>query len=161
MVRTNNAKRESPFLKKALSLLSLVLLLTGLVGCGTEAVRMDGKEWKLTVLQSGADGSVIGCGPAYEELYKEIENLTVAELVCSAKDGNFTITNQTDNTSYHGNYRMESTDGNSTVYSITTALHRGTAVSSMTTYESASASVKEVPTLIITVGDYVLCFQAS
>lgn len=159
--------RRSKFAKSAsgrckpLLLLWLVLLMSSLVGCGSETVRMDGDEWELTLVQSGADGSVIGCGSAVYELYKEVENLMVVDCTCSAQNGNFTITEQTSHTSYTGTYRVERADGESTVYSIVTASHRGTAVSSMTKYVSASAQTETVPTLLITLGDYVLCFQMT
>lgn len=105
--------------------------------------------------------SLVGCGSAAYELYKEVENLMVVDCTCSAQNGNFTITEQTSHTSYTGTYRVERADGESTVYSIATASHRGTAVSSMTKYVFASAQTETVPTLLITLGDYVLCFQMT
>lgn len=148
-------------MKKVLSLIFATLLLVSLVGCSSEAVKIEGYEWKLTLIQLNKDGSIIGCGTAHYEAHKEIENIIVVDLVCSAENGKFTITDKTNNTSYSGNYEIDYESGESTIYSITTTSNTGTAVSSITKSDYGFGKTEKTPTLIITIGDYALNFQAK
>lgn len=148
-------------MKKAFSLILVTVLLICFGGCSSEAIKIEGYEWNLTLIQSNEDGSIIGCGSAYYEEHKDIENIIAVDLVCSAENGNFTITDKTNNASYNGNYKTDNSSGNSTIYSITTATNNGTAVSSLTKSNDGSNKAENTPTLIITIGNYVLNFQAK
>lgn len=138
-------------------LLSVVLIF-GIAGCSAkEAWKIELYDWELTLIQSNEDGSVIGCASEHYEAHKEIGELIVADLVCTADGGNFTITDQTNNKSYHGNYKVAEESSKSTIYSITTTENTGTAVVSYTEHDDGT----KTPTLIITIGDYSLNFQSE
>ena len=144
-------------MKKALPLFLIVALLVGLAGCSSESVQIEGHDWVLTLIQSTDDGSVIGCASEHYEMHKEIDDIIVVDLTFSASDGVFTIKDKTNNTSYEGTYSVKDKGTDSTIYTITTASSSGTAVTSVTT----SDSVQDTPTLIITIGEYTLSFQAD
>ena len=144
-------------MKKALPLFLIVALLVGLAGCSSESVQIEGHAWELTLIQSTDDGSVIGCASEHYEMHKEIDGIIVVDLTCSAADGAFTITDNTNNTSYEGTYAVKDNGTDSTIYTITTASSSGTAVTSVTTSDSA----QNTPTLIITLDEYTLSFQAD
>lgn len=143
-------------LKKVLAALLSAVLLLVLTACGSkEAWYIESYDWELTLIQSTEDGSIIGCASEYYEAHKEIEELVVADLVCTADGGNFTIADQTNNKSYHGNYEVSEESSKSTIYSITTTENTGTAVVSNTEHDDGT----KTPTLIITIGGYSLNFQ--
>lgn len=148
-------------MKKVISLILTTVLLICFAGCSSEAIKIEGYEWNLTLIQSNEDGSIIGCGSAYYEEHKDIENIITVNLVCSAENGSFTITDKTNDTSYSGNYKTNNSSGDSTIYSITTATNSGTAVSSLTKSNDDNNKTENTPTLIITIGNYVLNFQAK
>ena len=135
-------------MKKVLSLILATLLFIGLVGCSSETVKIEGYEWKLTLIQSNEDGAIIGCGTAHYEAHKEIENIIVVDLVCSAENGKFTITDKTNNTSYSGNYEIDDESGESTIYSITTTSNTGTAVSSITKSNYDIVKTEKTPAIL-------------
>lgn len=148
-------------MKKALPLFLIVALLVGLVGCSSESVQIEDHEWELTLIQSTDDGSVIGCASEHYEMHKEIDDIIVVDLTCSAADGAFTIKDRTNNSSYEGTYAVKDKGTDSTIYTITTASSSGTAVTSVTTADSYGTTATETPTLIITIGEYTLSFQAE
>lgn len=144
----------------------VVLMLSALVfsmtGCSSESIKIENHDWELTLIQSSKDGSVIGCASEHYEMHKEIEGLIVVDLECSAKNGNFTITDETNNQSYHGNYEESDVISvESTTYSIATTENTGTAVTSITKSDYDIDEGDKIPTLIITIGDYTLNFQAE
>lgn len=139
-------------------ILVLVLILTG---CSSDGVKIEGHQWKLAVIQSGEDGSIIACGLEHYEMYKEIENITIVELECSVKNGQFTIQDKTNNKSYEGTYKLTSTNPNGAIYELTTAANNGMAVTANTEYTDHKGSKSYTPTLIITLGDYSIKFQSE
>lgn len=145
-------------LKKVFAAMLSAVLLLALAACGSKkAWYIESYDWDLTLVQSNEDGSIIGCASEHYEAHKEIEGLIVADLVCSADGGNFTITDQTNNKSYHGNYEVSEESSKSTIYSITTKENTGTAVVSYTEHDDGT----KTPTLIITIGGYSLNFQSE
>ena len=144
-------------MKKILSMFLVTLMLIVFVGCGsTNNVTFEGYEWKLTFIQSNKDGSIIGCASEHYEAHKDIEDLIVVDLICSAENGNFVITDNTNNTKYSGTYTAIDENAESIIYDIATSTNKGTAVSSVTKDDRGG----ETPTLIITIGDYSLNFQS-
>ena len=145
-------------LKKVFAAMLSAVLLLALAACGSkEAWYIESYDWDLTLVQSNEDGSIIGCASEHYEAHKEIEGLIVADLVCTAGGGYFTITDQTNNKSYHGNYEVSEESSKSTIYSITTKENTGTAVVSYTEHDDGT----KTPTLIITIGGYSLNFQSE
>lgn len=144
-------------MKKILSMFLVALMLIGLVGCGSKnTVTFEGYEWKLTFIQSNKDGSIIGCASEHYEAHKDIGNIIVVDLICSAENGNFVITDNTNNTKYSGTYTAIDESTENILYDIAASTNKGTAVSSVTKDDRGS----ETPTLIITIGDYSLNFQS-
>lgn len=145
-------------IKRLCSVFISIVLAMALAACGSNEVwSIEHYDWELTLIQSNEDGSVIGCASEHYEAHREIEGLIVADIVCTAESGNFTITDQTNNKSYHGNYEVSEESSKSTIYSITTTESTGTAVVSYTEYDDGT----KTPTLIITIGDYLLNFQSE
>ncbi len=105
-------------------------------------------------IQSSEDGSIIGCSSEAYELHKDIEDIIVADLVCTAKDGALTIKDTTNGTEYAGTYEVADESKDSVIYNVVIGEDTGTAVSSITKADDGS----EAPTLIITVDEYSLTF---
>lgn len=149
-------------MKKKISLFALVaVLVLSLVGCSSQTLKIEGHDWELTLIQSTEDGSIIGCASEHYEMHKDIENMIVVDLVCTAKDGSLTITDKTNNQSYEGTYTLADSTLESTMYNIVLGEENGTAVSSYTEYEEGAANTKKTPTLIISIGNYALNFQSE
>lgn len=149
-------------MKKISLILAVILsLLLGLTGCSAENVKIEGHEWELTLIQSNEDGSVIGCASEHYEMHKETEGIVVVDLVCSAADGSFTITDKTNNATYQGIYKVSDNGPESTIYEVNIGEETGNAVTAYTKYEDSSSNTSKTPTLIITIGDYTLNFQAE
>ena len=140
--------------KVSFTLVAFLFLFLTLAGCSSDIVKIEGYEWKLTLIQSNEDGSVVGCASEHYEMHKEIEGLVVIDLICSASDGEFSITDKTNDKSYNGTYK-------STIYEIATAENAGNAVTAYTKYKDGFAATSKTPTLIITLGDYTLNFQTE
>lgn len=131
-----------------------VLLLVCLAGCSsTPKFPIDRYSWEMTTVQSGEKGSVIACSA---ELADRNEGAEVIALTCKAEDGYISVADLTDSETYTGEYRVTETSSKATIYEIKIGDTTGHAVTSMTTYRDESES----PTLIISIGDYALNFQA-
>ena len=85
------------------------------------------------------------------------DDATVLALTCLAQDGILTITDQTNNESYTGTYKLDESNAASNIYSIVLDNHEGMAVVSLTTYQNGA----ETDTLIIRLQDYTLNFFAD
>ena len=149
-------------MKKIYLILSAVLVLAlALTGCGSDGVKIEGHKWELTLVQSGADGSIVACGSEYYEMHKEIEDIIVVDLECSVENGKFTIQDKTNNKTYEGTYKISSTNPDSAIYELETAANSGMAVTANTEYTDHNGTKTYTPTLIITLGNYSMNFQSK
>lgn len=73
------------------------------------------------------------------------------------KDKVLTLLDETNNKTYTGEYKELDDNFESTIYEITINETQGTAVASTMEYNDG----KEIPTLIITLGDYTLNFYSN
>ena len=144
--------------------ISAVCVIVGMIlciaGCSSETISIEGHNWNLTLIQSNEDGSVIGCASGHYEMHKEIDNIIVVDLACSASDGKLTITDDTNNTTYTGSYSLSENEQDNTIYEISLGNQIGYAVVAYTTYTDHLGSNSQTPTLIVTIGNYSLTFQA-
>ncbi len=141
-------------MKKISLLLALVLVLCA--GCSASDVpEIDEYTWKMTSIQSAeADGQAVAYGPHESST---LDTAVELEMQCTAQDGSLTLTDLTNNKTYTGTYRVQTTSPESVTYAVTVADQNGLAVCAMTTYHDGSTT----PTLIINLGDYVLNFFAA
>lgn len=131
--------------------LSAIILLV-LVGCSNStAVYIGGYEWEISTIQVGEDGAVIACSKENKMTY---DSAVEREMSCTAKDGVLTLTDTTNGNIYEGTYEQAESSKETTICEITLVEESGNAVSSMTVYQNDT----KVPTLIISIADYVLTF---
>lgn len=143
-------------MKKAISLILIAILMFTLGACGYNAVEIEDHEWRLTIIQSTEDGAIIGCAPEYCEEHKDIENLTVIDLICTASKSRLTISDKANNNNiYELNYQIKEKNSETVIYDVSSDTDSGLAVTSVTKTDDNS----ETPTLIITIGEYALNFQ--
>lgn len=148
-------------MKKILSAIVCAVLILALGGCGSESVSIENHTWKLTFIQSSENGAILGCASDYYEDHKDIENLIVVDLSCDApgirytEGAYFTITDKTNHNTYDFNYEIQEESSESMIYYVTSGSNTGLAVTSITKADDGT----EIPTLIITIGEYTLNFQ--
>ena len=139
---------------KRLSVL-LCLLLLLLTGCGSKdstVPKIEDYSWQMTTAQSmEAEGQAVAYGPGNEST---LETAVEILLSCTAADGTITLTDETNGQTYSGTYKLVETDQQTSTYEVTVGETEGMAVVSMTTYHDDS----QVPTFIISLGDYALNF---
>lgn len=149
-------------MKKISFILSVILVFAlVLTGCGSDGVKIEGHQWELTLIQSGEDGSIVACGSEHYEMHKEIEGIIVVDLTFSVENGKFTIQDKTNNKAYEGTYKLSSTSPDGAIYELTTANNSGMAVTANTEYTDHNGTKTYTPTLIATLGDYSMNFQAE
>ncbi len=149
-------------MKKIWLILSAVLVLAlALTGCGSDGVKIEGHQWKLTLVQSGEDGSIVACGSEHYELHKELKDIIVVDLECSVGNGKFTIQDKTNHKNYEGTYKLSSTNPDGAIYELETAANSGMAVTANTEYTDHNGTKTYTPTLIVTLGDYSMNFQSE
>ena len=136
-------------------LVSVMLLL--LSGCSDQdkndpAVgRIEDNLWCMTTIQSAEqNGDVIVCGDT-ENLYFDVP---VIDLCCTANQGMLTLTDNTNGETYIGTYKLNQSNKQSCIYSITLNDTEGMAVVSSTQYHDGTS----IPTFIISLDDYALNF---
>lgn len=135
--------------------LFLALLLLFLSGCRSNVPRIEEYSWDMTSVQSKEDG---GQAIAFGE--RGSSTLTSAqqvELICVAKNGSLTLTDQTNNKTYTGTYQFIQTDPQSSIYEVIVDGKEGMAVVAMTSYQDGNQEA----TLIINLGIYTLNFFAQ
>ena len=141
-------------MKKAGLLLALLLLV--LTGCGSsKAPKIEAHSWVMTSVQSMEVG---GQAVAYGQRGSStLEGAKQIELLCQAKDGKLTLTDQTNNQTYTGTYQQSQVDPSSILYEVEVEGKEGVAVAAMTTYQDGS----QEPTLILNLGDHTVNFFAE
>ena len=136
--------------------LLLALSLLFLSGCSSEHVpTVEDYSWIMTSVQSmDADGQVIAFG---ERGSSTLASAKQVDLTCEAENGNLTLTDQTNDKTYGGTYKLTQKDPQSSIYEVVVDGKEGMAVVAMTTYHDGSQD----PTFIINLGDYTINLVAE
>lgn len=145
-------------MKKIFTFIICTIFLFSLTSCKqTEKTTIESNEWILSTIQSNEqNGDIIAYNPNDNTVIVP-ENAIIIELSCSAKDKVLTLLDETNNKTYTGEYKELDDNFESTIYEITINETQGTAVASTMEYNDG----KEIPTLIITLGDYTLNFYSN
>ena len=148
-------------MKKVIVATLFTILAVCLTGCGkTDTdVAIEDYKWKLTVIQSGKDGSIVGCSSETYEMHKDIEGIKVVDLILTAQNGNFIISDNANDKNYNGTYTVNISNKNCMIYDIVIGEESGHATTAYTEYKNEADTVQRIPTLIVSVGDYSLTFQ--
>ena len=148
-------------MKKIIVAILFTILVVCLAGCGkTDTdVAIEDYKWDLTVIQSEKDGAIVGCGSASYEKYKYIEGIKIVDLTLTAQNGSFTICDSTDDKNYDGTYKVSIGKKMSMIYDIVMGKESGHATSAYTEYKYGTDPVRKVPTLIVSIGGFILHFQ--
>lgn len=143
--------------KTVLILLGILTITMLLSSCASETISIEDYEWQMRTVMSGniettqdEDTLIVAVGEP-DELYPEAK---IVDLTLIAKDGKITITDQTNNKTYTGTYKVQKKTPKGTDYEITINGQDGYATVAPTEYYDGS----EVPTLPINLGEYSLYF---
>ena len=148
-------------MKKIIVPILFTIFVVCLACCGktkTDAAIEDYK-WNLTVIQSGKDGSIVGCSSETYEMHKDIEGIKVVDLILTAQNGNFIISDNANDKNYNGTYTVNISKKNCMIYNIVMGEESGHATTAYTEYKNEADAIQRIPTLILSVGDYSLTFQ--
>lgn len=145
-------------MKRILSAIFLLLSLTFIFSsCASETISIEDYEWQMRTAMSGniettqdEDTLIVAVGEP-DELYPEAK---IVDLTLIAKDGKITITDQTNNKTYTGTYKVQKKTPKGTDYEITINGQNGYATVAPTEYHDGS----KIPTLPINLGEYSLYF---
>ena len=144
-------------MKKILSVLFVSLTVFALSACNADVVEIEDYEWKMRTVMSNdteaaqyQDELVVAVGEA-DELYPEAE---IVDLTLTAKDGEITITDNTNGKTYNGTYEVMQKTPKGTDYEIIIDGVTGYATVSPTEYYDET----EIPTLPINIDGYSLYF---
>ena len=143
-------------MKRIISIIILIATLTiVLSACGMGKVKIEDYEWKMRTIMHGEDNQVIvdavgDDDPAHPEA-------KIIDMTLIAKDGKITITDNTNDKTYPGTYKVRQRTPGGTDYKVTIDGVEGYATVAMTTYSDGS----EEPTLPINLGTYSIYFYAE
>ena len=144
-------------MKKILSVLFVSLTVFALSACNADVVEIEDYEWKMRTVMSNdteatqyQDELVVAVGEA-DELYPDAE---IVDMTLTAKDGEITITDSTNDKTYNGTYEVMQKTPKGTDYEIIIDGATGYATVSPTEYYDGS----EIPTLPINIDGYSLYF---
>ena len=150
-------------MKKTIALFLTFGMFLVFTACGQQAQNdsnnefdIASQEWTMTTIQSRSvedNGMIV----AYGSDDGTSEQAAKIAMVCSAKEGQFVITDQTNSKTYSGEYTVESESDDSTIYNISIGDAKGMAVVSYTKYHDDS----QVGTLILSFEDYALSFSGQ
>ena len=146
-------------MKKVIVATLFTILAVCLTGCGKADVAIEDCKWELTVIQSGKDGSIVGCSSESYEIHKDVEGIKVVDLILTAQNGNFTISDSANGKIYNGTYKVNISKKNCMIYDIVMGEESGHATTAYTEHKNETGTVQRIPTLIVSVGDYSLTFQ--
>lgn len=139
------------------SVFLLIVLVFVLSACNSKVVSIEDYTWKMrTVMSKSTEVAqnenefVVAVGEA-DELYPTAQ---IINLKLVAKNGVITITDETNNKTYTGSYKVQKKTPKGTDYEIIIDDIKGYATVAPTEYYDGS----EVPTLPINLGDYGLYF---
>ena len=144
-------------MKKVLSVLFMSLIVLALSACNADVVAIEDYEWKMRTVASNdieaaqaPDELIIAVGEA-DELYPDAE---IVDMTLTAKGGEITITDTTNDKTYSGTYEVMQKTPKGTDYEIIIDGATGYATVAPTEYYDGS----EIPTLPINIDGYSLYF---
>ena len=144
-------------MKKILSVLFVSLTVFALSACNADVVEIEDYEWKMRTVMSNdteaaqyQDELVVAVGEA-DELYPDAE---IVDMTLTAKDGEITIKDSTNDKTYNGTYEVMQKTPKGTDYEIIIDGVTGYATVSPTEYYDET----EIPTLPINIDGYSLYF---
>ena len=143
-------------MKKRIPVL-LCLLLVCLAGCGTgdPSLALEAGVWQLATLQSvEQEGQIVAHGPGTGIVPDTSVEL---QLTCKAAEGLLTFSNETNDRTCTGSYRLIESGPQSNIYEITVEDTDGMAVVSYTTRQDGG----ELPTLALQLGDWTGYFALA
>ena len=152
-------------MRRTLAALFALLWVFCLCGCSNENKNptIEAYTWRLTTVQEGQRGEAVACDP---QLVSENEGARALEMLCTAQNGELTLTDRTNRKSYKGRYSLLEKSPDSFIYEVTiedTAGYAVTGTASYTAYEEEEQTpqTKQSPRLIYNVGGYALNFCSA
>lgn len=147
-------------MKKLVCVVMVLGFVLGLSACNGDEVVIEDYEWKMrTVMSNNIEAAqneenlIVAVGEA-DELYP---NAKIVDLTLIAKDGEITVTDETNNKTYKGTYKIQQKTSKSVDYEVIIDGVTGYATVAQTEYYDGS----EIPTLPINLGNYSLYFIPS
>lgn len=150
-------------MKKTISIiialcLMVCVLFTGCKSVKTNGLSIDGRTWYLSAVLDTENDEVLVCGITEMDKYYELNGV---DMTCTAKNGSFRIKNNDNGDVFGGDYTLESSTTDQTLYSIVmpseTGKDEGTAEVDLFTYEDGTSRYA----LTIAIGDYAYYFYAN
>ena len=147
-------------MKKLVCVVVVLGFVLGLSACNGDEVVIEDYEWKMRTVMSNdieaaqnEENLIVAVGEA-DELYP---NAKIVDLTLIAKDGEITVTDETNNKTYKGTYKIQQKTSKSVDYEVIIDGVTGYATVAQTEYYDGS----EIPTLPINLGNYSLYFIPS
>ena len=144
-------------MKKIISIFLMLTFTFALSACNSDEIAIEDYGWKMrTVMRNdievaqNEDELVVAVGEA-DELYPDAE---IVDLTLTAKDGEITVTDTTNNKTYNGTYTIMQKTPDGTDYEVTIDGVSGNATVAPTGYYDDP----EIPTLPINIGNYSIYF---
>ena len=144
-------------MKKIISIFLMLTFTFALSACNSDEFAIEDYEWKMrTVMRNdievaqNEDELVVAVGEA-DELYPDAE---IVDLTLTAKNGEITVTDTTNNKTYNGTYKVSQETPDGTDYEVTIDGVSGNATVAPTGYYDDP----EIPTLPINIGNYSIYF---
>ena len=135
----------------------LCLLLVCLAGCGARSAppTLEAGVWRLTTLRSAEqEGQIVAHGPGESGVPDTSVELC---LICEAAEGALTLTDETNDRTRTGSYRLAERGPQANIYEIAVDDQAGMAVVSVTDRQDGSAT----PTLVLQLGDWAGYFALA
>ena len=144
-------------MKKIISIFLMLTFTFALSACNSDEIAIEDYEWKMrTVMRNdievaqNEDELVVAVGEA-DELYPDAE---IVDLTLTAKDGEITVTDTTNNKTYNGTYTIMQKTPDGTDYEVIIDGVSGNATVAPTEYYNN----QETPTLPINIDGYSVYF---
>ena len=135
-------------MKKIISIFLMLIFTFALSACNSDEIAIEDYEWKMrTVMRNDIEVAV---GEA-DELYPDAE---IVDLTLTAKDGEITVTDTTNNKTYNGTYTIMQKTPDGTDYEVIIDGVSGNATVAPTEYYNN----QETPTLPINIDGYSVYF---
>lgn len=144
-------------MKKIISIFLMLIFTFALSACNSDEFAIEDYEWKMRAVMrndievaQNEDELVVAVGET-DELYPDAE---IVDLTLTAKDGEITVTDTTNNKIYNGTYTIMQKTPDGTDYEVIIDGVSGNATASPTEYYRGS----EIPTLPINIDGYSVYF---
>lgn len=144
-------------MKKIISIFLMLTFTFALSACNSDEIAIEDYEWKMRAVMrndievaQNEDELVVAVGEA-DELYPDAE---IVDLTLTAKDGEITVTDTTNNKTYNGTYTIMQKTPDGTDYEVIIDGVSGNATVAPTEYYNN----QETPTLPINIDGYSVYF---